>query len=183
MVGVSILPVSLHNGKMYFLFGKEKAIEYGIQGYSDFGGRRENESTFNGAIREGCEEMTGFYGNEQQLRKRIKDAGGTFKINHNNKYYSHIFLTQYDENLPMYYNNNHHYVWSKMDNKTLSDTKIFEKIEVKWFCETDLQKYRHLFRPFYRSIIDRICDDFNKIRRFLNNKKKGGNKTRKNMND
>ena len=60
MVGVSILPVSIHNGQLYFLFGKEQAEEYGIQGYSDFGGGREKESTFNGAIREGCEEMTGF---------------------------------------------------------------------------------------------------------------------------
>jgi len=180
MVGVSILPVAIHNGKLHFLFGKEKGVEYGIQGYSDFGGGRENESTFSGAIREGCEEMTGFFGNEKQLRKRIKDAGGTYKINHDGKYYSHIFLTQYDENLPMYYNNNHHYVWSKMDHKTLSDTKIFEKIEIKWFCETDLQKSRHLFRPFYRSIVDRIIKEIEPIRKFLK-KRIYANKTRKNM--
>jgi hypothetical protein len=181
MVGVSILPVAIHNDELYFLFGKENTIEYGIQGYSDFGGGREDETTFNGAIREGCEEMTGFFGNEKQLKKRIKSAGGTYKINHNGKYYSHIFLTDYDANLPVYYNNNHHYVWSKMDNKTLADTKIFEKIEIKWFNEKELQKSRHLFRPFYRTIIDRICDELGKIRTFLKKRKIGGNKTRKNM--
>ena len=68
---------------MYFLFGKEKAIEYGIQGLSDFGGGQEkNETIFEGAIREGCEELTGFYGNATQLREKIKNAGGTFKVNH-----------------------------------------------------------------------------------------------------
>jgi hypothetical protein len=69
-----------------------------------------------------------------------------------------------------------------MDHKTLSDTKIFEKIEIKWFNEKDLQKSRHLFRPFYRTIIDRICDELESIRRFLQKKKIYGNKTRKNMN-
>lgn len=181
MVGVSILPIAVHMNKLYFLFGKEKAIEYNIQGYSDFGGGRENESTFNGAIREGCEEMTGFLGNEKQLKKRIKDAGGTYKINHNNKYFCHIFNMQYDENLQIYYNNNHHYVWSKMEKEVLSSTKIFEKIEIKWFCETELLKNRHLFRPFYRSIIDRIVQDMEKIRKFLKSRKIYANKTRKNM--
>ena len=68
-----------------------------------------------------------------------------------------------------------------MDNKTLADTKIFEKIEIKWFNEKELQKSRHLFRPFYRTIIDRICDELGKIRTFLKKRKIGGNKTRKNM--
>ena len=75
-----------------------------------------------------------------------------------------------------------HYLWNKMDHKTLSDTKIFEKIEIKWFNEKDLQKSRHLFRPFYRTIIDRICDELESIRQFLQKKKICGNKTRKNMN-
>jgi hypothetical protein len=181
MVGVSILPVSIHNGQLYFLFGKEQAVEYGIQGYSDFGGGREKESTFNGAIREGCEEMTGFFGNEDELKAHIKKSGGTYNINHRGQYYSHIFLTEYDEKLPVYFNNNHHYVWNKMDHKTLSDTKIFEKIEIRWFCETELASSRSLFRPFYRAIVDRIIKELAKIRKFLKKRKIYANKTRKNM--
>ena len=60
MVGVSILPIAKKNNKLYFLFGQEQNIEYGIRGYSDFGGGREDESIFDGAIREGCEEIKGF---------------------------------------------------------------------------------------------------------------------------
>lgn len=181
MVGVSILPVAIHLGRLYFLFGKEKSVEYGIQGFSDFGGGRENESTFDGAIREGCEEMTGFYGNETQLRNKIKNAGGTYQVNHNDKYYSHIFLTEYDENLPIYFANNHHYLYEKMNNKVLKDTKLFEKIELKWMTSKDMKKHIQLFRPFYREIVKQILSDLPNISKFLKSKgKKKKNKTLKN---
>ena len=179
MVGVSILPVAIHNGKLFFLFGKEKSVEYGIQGFSDFGGGRENESTFDGAIREGCEEMTGFYGNEHQLRAKIKKAGGTYQINHDDKYYYHIFLTDYDENLPYYFGNNHHYLYEKMNNGVLKETKLFEKIELKWFSPSDMKRRIHVFRPFYREIVKQILKDLPNISKFLKSKKRK-NKTLKN---
>lgn len=172
MVGVSVLPVAIHKNKLYFLFGKEKTVEHGICGYSDFGGGQENESIFEGAIREGCEELTGFLGNKKQLKQRIKKAGGVYKVNHNDSYYSHIFLMDYDENLPMYYNNNHHFLWDKMNNSHLSNTKLFEKIEIEWFTIKDMKKRRNQFRPFYREIVDQILDEISKIKKFLNKKNK-----------
>lgn len=39
MVAGSILPVTIHNGKLYFLFGKESPMEDSAKGWSDFGGR------------------------------------------------------------------------------------------------------------------------------------------------
>ncbi len=188
MVGVSILPVAIHLNQLYFLFGKEKGIEYGIQGFSDFGGGKEKESIFKGAIREGCEELTGFYGNETELENKIKKAGGTFHINHENKYHVHIFLTDYDENLPYYFGNNHRYLWEKMDNKDLSKTKLFEKIGLDWFTIEDMENRRNEFRPFYRHIVDNIISKKEKIKQFLekNNKKKNKyhshNKTHKKNN-
>ena len=131
MVGVSILPVAIHKNKLYFLFGKEKALENGIRGFSDFGGGKEDESIFEGAIREGCEELTGFLGTKKTLKDRIKKAGGTYQINFDDKYYSHIFLMDYDEKLPLYYNNNHDFLWEKMNNKHLSQTKFFEKMKIE----------------------------------------------------
>ena len=123
--------------------------------------------------------MTGFYGNETQLRNKIKNAGGTYQINHNDKYYSHIFLTEYDENLPIYFANNHHYLYEKMNNKVLKDTKLFEKIELKWMTSTDMKKNMKLFRPFYREIVKQILKDIQNISKFLKSKKKK-NKTLKN---
>jgi len=172
MVGVSVLPVCIHNGELFFLFGKEVSVENKIQGYSDFGGGRETgESTFDGAIREGCEELTGFFGNEQQLRKKIENAGGTydvkFDLSETNKYFVHIFLTEYDENLPVYFENNHKYLYEKMDNQLLKKTKLFEKIELKWFSVSMMRKQSNKFRVFYRSILRLILQELPQIKDFL----------------
>lgn len=42
MVASSVLPVTIHNGKIYFLFGKENEMEDSSKGLSDFGGKVEN---------------------------------------------------------------------------------------------------------------------------------------------
>ena len=58
-MGASILPVTIHKGKLYFLFGKERAIDEN-PGWSDFGGGTDNNETYlQTAVREGGEELTG----------------------------------------------------------------------------------------------------------------------------
>jgi 8-oxo-dGTP pyrophosphatase MutT (NUDIX family) len=178
MVAGSILPVTIHNGKLYFLFGKENPFEDSAKGWSDFGGGCENNETpYETALREGGEELTGFLGDDKNIRKLIKKGGGIHHIEHN-EYHVHIFYLPYDENLPKYYNQNHKFLWERMDTKLLSKTKLFEKIEIHWFSETELRTRRSQFRSFYREIVDKIIDDFENIRRFIH--KKTVRKTRKN---
>ena len=59
-MGAGILPISIKNNKIYFLFGEE-AFNKKSPGYSDFGGAgHKNESELENAIREGNEELHGF---------------------------------------------------------------------------------------------------------------------------
>ena len=112
MVAGSILPVTIHNDKLYFLFGKENPSEKSAKGWSDFGGRLENKETpFEGAIREGSEELSGFLGNKSQLKSLIRKNGGIYKLKYNN-YHLHLFFIEYDENLPKYFNQNHYFLFS-----------------------------------------------------------------------
>ena len=41
-MGAGILPTTIHNGKLYFLFGKEGKYEDSAPGFSDFGGGTDN---------------------------------------------------------------------------------------------------------------------------------------------
>ena len=167
MVAGSILPATIHKNKLYFLFGKENSMEDSAKGWSDFGGGQEKkEPPFETALREGAEELTGFLGNKQELKSLIKKNGGTYKITHNN-YHTHIFHLDYDENLPKYYNQNHHFLWSKMDHTTLNDSKLFEKIEIGWFSIEDMKRRKKEFRHFYQEIVDKFLEDQDNIQKFL----------------
>lgn len=178
MVAGSILPVTIHNGKLFFLFGKENSMEDSAKGWSDFGGGVEGKETpYQTALREGGEELTGFLGDGKQIAKHIKKHGGIHKLTHNT-YHVHMFYIEYDENLPKYYNQNHAFLWKRMNPKTLNDSKLFEKIEINWFSLEDMKKQRSIFRGFYQEIVDKFIGDAESILQFVNKcVKKPGNRT------
>ena len=81
-MGAGILPTTIHNGKLYFLFGKEGKYEDTAPGFSDFGGGTDNSESFmSTAIRESGEEFTGFLGNSNEIRKMLTKHG-TYNIDH-----------------------------------------------------------------------------------------------------
>lgn len=158
MVAGSILPFTIHNGKVYFLFGKENALA-DTPGFSDFGGGVEgNEDPYQTALREGGEELTGFLGDSVILEKHIKKTGGCYKMLHNT-YNIHVIYIDYDENLPKYYNQNHDFLWKRMNKQYLNNTKLFEKIEIRWFSISDMKKHKKEFRNFYQDIVPKIVGE------------------------
>ncbi len=193
MPGSSILPVAIHNNKLYFLFGKENSLEDSAPGFSDFGGGIEKgETAFDTAVREGSEELTGFLGTAVQIKRHMKKMGGSYAFTHTNSknsaqnYTVHVVKYPYDENLPMYYNNNHHFLWNKMNRKFLKSTKLFEKIEIEWFCEDELKNRMSEYRPFYREVVNMLLQKLQEIKDFFNNipsknTRKRKNRNRKNM--
>lgn len=188
MPGSSILPVALYKNKLYFLFGKENPLEDSARGFSDFGGGIEKgEKPLETALREGSEELTGFMGTSEKIRQHIKRTGGTYAFTHTNaknseqNYTVHIMCSEYDENLPKYYNDNHSFLWNRMNRKLLNSTKLFEKIEIEWFCEDELQSRMSEYRPFYREVVETILQKLEQIRKFVTkcSKRKMRNKTAK----
>ena len=68
-MGGGLLPVTIHEGKVLFLLGRE----HDEKKWSDFGGGREGrESHFDTALREGCEELNGFFGCKTHLKNTVK---------------------------------------------------------------------------------------------------------------
>ena len=176
MVAASILPVTIHKGKIYFLFGKENEMEDSAKGFSDFGGRVENgESIMETALREGAEELCGFLGDPKQLKQKIKKQGGVYKLSHNG-YHIHIFYMEYDENLPKYFTNHHRFLWNRMNKDLLNNSKFFEKQEIKWFSVNELRTLKYQFRSFYQEIVDLFLKHMKRIGEFAN-KMKSSRKT------
>lgn len=184
-MGGSILPVTFHKGKVYFLFGKERDIDDN-PGWSDFGGGTDKGETFiQTAIREGGEEMTGFLGSSSDIRKLLNKYG-TYNIDYKSDGYStyrcHIFPMEYDHLLPFYYNNNQRFLQKKLDKKIIRDTKIFEKTQIKWFSFDEMKKNHDNFRSFYKNIIHLIFGNKSAIEAFVKSKLEKKTKTIKRKN-
>ena len=181
-MGASILPVTIHNGTIYFLFGKERDIDEN-PGWSDFGGGTDRGETYlQTAVREGGEELTGFLGNSNDIRKMLTKYG-TYNIDYNSDKYGtyrcHVFPMEYDELLPFYYNNNQRFLQKRLDAKIIRDTKIFEKTEIKWFSFNDIKKRHNEFRSFYKNIVHLILGNKANIEEFLQKTNIGKKQTNK----
>lgn len=176
MGGAGILPTTIKNGKLHFLFGKENKYEKSAPGFSDFGGGGEKgETQLDTAIREGGEELTGFLGTDDQLRKMLSTRGVHTIDLQNGIYRTHIFHMEYDPYLEKYYNNNQKFIQKRLDPTVIKTAKIFEKAEIKWICIDDLEKMRPKFRHFFAPIVDKILKDRDAIETLV----KSTNGTRK----
>jgi 8-oxo-dGTP pyrophosphatase MutT (NUDIX family) len=188
-MGAGILPTTIHNNKLYFLFGKENKYEDSAAGFSDFGGGTDNtESFMQTAIREGGEELTGFLGSDRDIRHMLQKYG-TYDIDYestNSKfgtYRMHIFPMVYDELLPFYYNNNQRFLQKRLDPNVIKKSKIFEKEEIRWVCVDDIMKMRSKFRSYFQNIVDIMYEERNEIFKFIRSsglKKSTKKKTLKN---
>jgi len=173
-----ILPVTVKNGKLHFLFGKENKFEKSAPGFSDFGGGGEKgETQLETAIREGGEELTGFLGTDDELRKMLK-ASGVYTLDlPNGTYRTHIFHMEYNPHLEKYYNNNQQFIQKRLDPTVIKRSKIFEKAEIRWVCIDELKKMRPKFRHFFTPIVDQILENKDEIKALVH-KNRGTRKQR-----
>lgn len=172
-MGAGILPTTIHDGKLYFLFGKENQYEDSAPGFSDFGGGTDNNESFlETAVREAGEELTGFLGNSTDIYHMLKKCGTyniDYKSNGHKTYRMHIFPFQYNEYLPLYYNNNQRFLQTHLSKSVITKYKIFEKEEIRWIPIDKLKSMKSQFRNYFQDIIDIILSQQNEIKKFINN--------------
>jgi hypothetical protein len=167
-MGAGILPTTIYNGKLYFLLGKENKYA-DSPGWSDFGGGTDNNESFTEtAMREGSEELTGFLGDKQDIKKLL--SKGTFIIQNDDRYRMFLVALQYDSQLPFYYNNNYRFLDKKLDETLLKTSKIFEKSEIKWVCIDYLIKMKNKFRSFFKKKIYILLSKKREIYNFVKKK-------------
>ena len=161
-MGGGALPIAFNkkDKKVYLLFGKENEyLNKDSPGFSDFGGgEKPGESALDTALREGCEELNGFFGCEGEIKRLIKENLVT-SLNHD-RYTTFLFKIEYDENLPYYFNNNYKFLKSHVNKLVRHATNgLFEKSVIKWMSFDDLRNERGSFRSYYRNVVDVILEN------------------------
>jgi 8-oxo-dGTP pyrophosphatase MutT (NUDIX family) len=168
-MGAGILPVSLHNGKLHFLFGKENKYA-DTPGWSDFGGGIDaGETPLDTVIRETQEELTGFLGGDREIRAWLRR--GAYKMKFGD-YTMFVCPMEYNEWLPFYYNNNQRFLQKMLDPAIIMDSKIFEKSEIKWVSESGLRALKPQCRSYFQNTIALLEAEMSAIRRFVVSSKK-----------
>ena len=173
-MGGGALPIAFNkkDKKVYLLFGKENEyLNKDSPGFSDFGGgEKPGESALDTALREGCEELNGFFGCEGEIKRLIKENLVT-SLNHD-RYTTFLFEIEYDENLPYYFNNNYKFLKSHVNKLVRHVTNgLFEKSVIKWMTFDDLRKERDSFRSYYRNVVDVILENEDDIMRKIKGSK------------
>ena len=150
-MGGGILPMALHNNKIYYLFAREendKNIDIGM--WSDFGGAKEKRETYyDTAIREGWEESGGFLGDIKDIKKLVDNKLFDITVN---GYRTYIILTEYDEELPKIFMKD--YKREKEEYPyNIAKNGFYEKDKLRWIEHNNLLRNIKIFRPWYRKIV------------------------------
>lgn len=157
MVGSGVILVALHKNKVYYLFGKEGSMERDKNcHWGDFGGgAKTGEDLLDTTTREGAEELNGFFGSKHDFEKYIlKNKVDEVAYD---KRYTYLVRADYDEKLPFYFNNNYKFICEYLKGHVQHPTNgLFEKSEIRWFTIDELKRERHIFRDYFRNIIDII---------------------------
>ena len=149
-MGAGICPISKYRNKVYVLLGKERFNN----NWSDFGGSREgNESPFKTAVREGYEELDGFFGTKEEFEDMIIQ-NLIVKLDNSKNYHSYLFKIEFDKNLPFYFNNHHKFIENQTKN-FCGKNGLYEKSEIRWFSIEELKTLENV-RPHYSIIISTI---------------------------
>ena len=160
-MGAGILPITIHKGKLLFLFSREYIggkLKRDKGKWSDFGGGTElGESIKATAIREGWEESSGFLGNIENISKLVNTKTVT-KISYKG-YTTYVVYIKYNKKLPSKFNKQFARINASHPEK-ISTKGLYEKDLIEWVSYDDIRKNYNIFRPFYKHIVKRILSKF-----------------------
>lgn len=176
-MGGGLMPVAIKNNTIYFLLGLEN--EYNdTPGWADFGGgAKKGENMLETSLREGSEELNGFLGSSNDLKKLVmKHKVLTLQYE---KYTSYLFQIPYDENLPIYFNNNYKFMKSHLQKIVKEEENgLLEKSEIKWFSLEQIKKEKK-YRPFFKNIINLLVKNYSNIKKKIKKRPYSLRKTQK----
>ena len=160
--GAGILPFARFNNKIYLFFGRENAEgnTSAAGKWSDFGGSHEKtETEYETALREGCEELSGIFGDVETIVQMLKDTNITIE---SNTYYTYLMEVEYEKNKEEELKNI--YIKTLKENPDLvyKHNGLYEKDRGKWIELKELNSFRPNLRRWYNRMLTKIIEYFNK---------------------
>ena len=184
MGGGGVIPVAMHDGKLHFLFGQENDVikdSSKNQDWGDFGGgTKPGESEMDTCVREGAEELNGFFGNKHDFRALLR-KNQLLKLTYDTRV-TYLMRVDYDERLPFYFNNNYRFIKETSNLRAIAahpENGYFEKSHVRWFTLEDLKRERSVFREYFRNFLDMIQYHAPEIRRLMQTCNKRSHRSRR----
>ena len=188
MGGGGVIPVAMHDGQLHFLFGQENDVIKDAtknQDWGDFGGSaKPGESEMDTCVREGAEELNGFYGNKRDFRALLS-KNQILKLTYDTRV-THLMRVDYDERLPFYFNNNYRFIKETANLRSIAahpENGYFEKSHVRWFTLDDLKRERGAFREYFRAFLDMIAYRAPEIRRLMEKRSKSNKRSDRKRSD
>lgn len=168
MTGAGLLPVSVFKGKLYFLFGRENKYN-DTPGWSDFGGGVEKGETIEDTnLREIEEETCGFIHRDEIIDSINKHGFLSFTMSPGGRdYFTTLVKIPYDKNMPILFNKSREIINKYVDPKIIRKSVIFEKDRLRWFTLEEMKEEIHVFRPFYKTMIQKLLLNHKKIQNFV----------------
>jgi len=158
-MGGGILPIARSkNGDIYLLFSRERVLynNYKDKGkWCDFGGSKDgNETQEETAIRECAEESSGILGDQNDIRKLIKNH--LEGVIYDKCYSIWIVEVRYNRGFPRIFD--HHFKDALKNNIDLvkENNGLYEKDKLEWIKLSTLKRKINRFRPFYKRFIPKI---------------------------
>ena len=162
-MGAGVLPLALYKGTLFLLLGQERHNNL----WSDFGGSTiKGEKPFKTAIREGCEELNGLLGDENELEEQV--TNNLLTSISCDRYTSYIYKITYDKKLPNYFANVNRFAEIHLkDAIEIKDNGLFEKKQILWVPLSQLRsttststsstkaniQLREHYKPILKSIL------------------------------
>ena len=155
-IGAGIIPVAIHNNKLYVLLGREsKGRDKGK--YDAFGGGRNKEDNTprDTALREGYEESMGFFGTKSYIDKNMRLLMPELETDY-------ILKIAYSPHkIPKLFRDVYLYMYKNMKKKK----GYLEKDQLRWFQVNKKQDTR-IFRYYFKKLFQYMIDNYDEI---LNN--------------
>ena len=146
-MGAGILPISIYNGELMFLFSREAPQQGKAAGlWSDFGG--------------GTEKIKGKRETPFHYLSVLNDEVEIVLNDNKGKYTTYLVLVDYNKQIIKKFSNDFKQMKKKNPKLLSKRNGLYEKDKIKWISYNTLKGHIKFFRPFYKPIIKKIISDF-----------------------